>query len=648
MTSTKPILKSQKSGSAISSKKEIPPAGGGNNRGNSGGGNGGSQDPPSPWLDHPSHPDGKPNPNSSASFVEYLRWMRSLKSEEGNKKNKTENNGTRIQLLSQFEETADYATWLNRLTSRTQNLVKNRGICFEVTAKWRIRIGGIRGVESMLLPAFDALGMPYIPSSTLKGVARSMARQDILNGKYSEDQINEIFGDIKSKSITGKIIFLDAYPQPSKDLRGGVTPDMANQIWIWNKDGLPEYKSNPNDFLSLLKSTFVIGIVPASTTESRELIRHIQDTLGEPDSTLLDQVQRWLIDGLAQGIGSRVNSGYGGLENPELKAKKSKLILKIPFKLNGQMIHGRQTFNKWKLNGKSDNWSPPGISEAENRPIAFRCILRYWFRTLALGIEGLLVSKLEKEIFGGIDPSPACNGLVRVEIENVMDTNQVQEGILILRLSTEALLLTSEKQDFLMRVLQNLTWLSLHLGGVGQGARRLFYKRSSSPKIRGSSISSDWSKAKWDVPKSLDHQKQLFQNRLKGFFNSLAQLQSISTDLSCLANLSGHRRFNGKQNWHEALDSNARILLVQGESGESKPYALDLLHEYFHQLEQKDKNLAKQLCGDQGTPSPIWVSKLDVNTQVVTIFGANQEPRKQYLEVLCKDAKSYVQIFPIA
>ncbi|MBD2513388.1 type III-B CRISPR module RAMP protein Cmr6, partial [Nostoc muscorum FACHB-395] len=40
----------------------------------SGGGNGGSQPPaPSPWLDA----DNEPRPDPSASFVEYLRWMRS-------------------------------------------------------------------------------------------------------------------------------------------------------------------------------------------------------------------------------------------------------------------------------------------------------------------------------------------------------------------------------------------------------------------------------------------------------------------------------------------------------------------------------------------------------------------------------------------
>ena len=43
-----------------------------NNRNNRNNNNGGNNRPPSPWLNS----DDEPKPNSSASFVEYLRWMR--------------------------------------------------------------------------------------------------------------------------------------------------------------------------------------------------------------------------------------------------------------------------------------------------------------------------------------------------------------------------------------------------------------------------------------------------------------------------------------------------------------------------------------------------------------------------------------------
>ena len=47
---------------------------GGGNRGNGGNNNGGNQPAiPSPWLDA----DNEPKPHPDASFVEYLRWMRS-------------------------------------------------------------------------------------------------------------------------------------------------------------------------------------------------------------------------------------------------------------------------------------------------------------------------------------------------------------------------------------------------------------------------------------------------------------------------------------------------------------------------------------------------------------------------------------------
>jgi CRISPR-associated protein Cmr6 len=135
---------------------------GGGNRGNGGNNNdrnGGNQPPiPSPWL----NPENEPKPHPEASFVEYLRWMR-VTSE-----NDVIKNSTKVQILQTASEKANYSTRLEELTRRTKLIAKNS---FSVQCPWRIRVGGHRGPESILLPAFDALGIPYIPSSTLRGVA---------------------------------------------------------------------------------------------------------------------------------------------------------------------------------------------------------------------------------------------------------------------------------------------------------------------------------------------------------------------------------------------------------------------------------------------------------------------------------------------
>ena len=140
-------------------KKIVTSKGGGNNRrgggnGNGGGGgnnHGGNSNPESPWL------KGQPKPDSTASFVEYLRWMRSP---GGNC-----DPDTKRQIMQLAQSNANYSDRLRVLTERTKMIAGNNW--FEVECPWRIRVGGHRGPEDMLLPAFDATGMPYIPSSSL-------------------------------------------------------------------------------------------------------------------------------------------------------------------------------------------------------------------------------------------------------------------------------------------------------------------------------------------------------------------------------------------------------------------------------------------------------------------------------------------------
>jgi len=143
--------------------------------------------PPPPWLDS----IGEPHPHSQASFVEYLRWMRLLSTDS------KLNSAKLLELLALVGE-GNYSQTLQRLTARTQRLATE---WFRVECPWRIRVGGATGPESMLLPAFDALGMPYIPSSTLKGVTRDIAKRE----GVSPEQIRKIFGDINPETSMGLV-----------------------------------------------------------------------------------------------------------------------------------------------------------------------------------------------------------------------------------------------------------------------------------------------------------------------------------------------------------------------------------------------------------------------------------------------------------
>ena len=101
---------------------------------------------------------------------------------------------------------------------------------------------------------------------------------------------------------------------------------------------------------------------------------------------------------------------------------------------------------------------------------------------------------------------------------------------------------------------------------------------------------------------------------------------------------------------------NAKIIVVSNKDDDNKGYALETLHEYFHKLETPNYSEAKNLCGGvnkdypflnrntkrEVIPSPVWIADLG-NYQVVTVFGANENPRRKYLETL----QNKVQIFPL-
>lgn len=626
-------------------------AGGG--QGNHGGGNGGrgggNIDEPSPWLEHPLDPN--PNPIPEASFIEYLRWMRAYQKEDGTK------DATKVQILQMAEEKANYRERLATLTNRTK-LIAGEGNTFQVKCLWRIRVGGHRGPESILLPAFDALGMPYIPASTLRGVARTQAirelmEQEGLSWKRAEESVaRQYFGYLdskKSEERSGKVVFLDAYPLPQQSGKGGgLAVDMANNIWSWDAAGRDLlYSPNPNPFYSLNEATFLVGI--RSTSQG--------------DDETLTKVKQWLSQGLQAGIGSQVNTGYGSLVRAGQKVLADEFF-SLDFTLEGQLIHGRQKFTQWNWNDRRDEWQMRGNPDAEVRPVAFKSMLRYWFRAFALGVlPSREVQRLEGQLFGAITPQQV-RGWVTVRIAdgrvvqrearpNTQGKNDPcgeQSGRLILACSSEAPLNQRREVEALFK---HLTWMMFHLGGLGQGARRPCYSRKSrerAPWWRGSTLIPDTNDAFWNLPKDVPGFQQLFQQRLQGFYEALARVADRPLNPRQLLEAGRVSR----DRWTEAADAHCRIVVCTGDEDFGKPYALATLHSNDLKARNQrgqvdyDGNLCGQVQGGV-KPSPVWIADLD-EYQVVTVFGANQNPRQEYLAKLRQGTSrsEFAQIFPLS
>ena len=631
---------------------------GGGNRGNGENRNnrnnhnsGGNNRPPSPWLNS----DREPQPNSTASFVEYLRWMREPEQEY--------KDATKIQILQLAQEKANYSDRLKQLNQRTE-LIAGKENTVIVKCPWRIRVGGHRGPESILLPAFDALGMPYIPASTLRGVARTQAIREIvatekIRWSEAEQKAAPYFGSIEAdnpKNSTGKVVFLDAYPLPSKT--GGLSLDMANNIWKWDDNRQPKYESNPNVFLSLQKSDFLIGLRLASNCQDRGILK---------------QVKQWLIAGLQAGVGSQINTGYGQLVLKD-KNKFDKEFFRLKFALEGQLIHGHQKFKSVNQpfqtdrdgNLKTDrngNFKPATSAVPEVRPTAFKSMLRYWFRAFALGVlPAEQVITWEGQIFGAITPKQQL-GWVRVNIidgkliqkepKSKRDDCGEQEGILTLSYSIAT---PQDKNQAISSLLKNLTWMMFNLGGIGQGARRPCYSRQNrqyAPWFRGSTffVNADLDNPKsfWYAPESAKDFQRLFRTKLRAFYSALEQLVPNRNITRCIDSPLSFSQPSDR-NWSDAVDNHCRIILCSGREKYGKPHALAVLHSQDLKVRNRKEQLDYDgnLCGQTTKPvkpSPVWIADLE-DYQVVTVFGATVNPRSKYLQKLKQESEQYYQIFP--
>ncbi|MEO0804255.1 MAG: RAMP superfamily CRISPR-associated protein [Cyanobacteria bacterium J06642_2] len=613
------------------------PSGGGNrggrNRGGDGGGGGsrggGPPDEPSPWLT-----DQVPPTSHRAGFVEYLRWMRAA--------DRPQKDGTKVQLMQLAVDRADYRDCLQNMNRRTL-AIAGRENTFEVTCQWRIRVGGHRGPESILLPAFDSLGIPYIPSSTLRGVARNQAIRSFMNAenlrwKEAEKRVAPYFGSIDSDRVgerVGKVIFLDAYPKPSKT--GGLALDMANNIWQWSDRALT-YSPNPNPFFSLKASEFLIGLRPLPGYE------------GE-----LKQVKQWLVEGLQAGVGSQVNSGYGGLAT-KTEQTDSNEFFRVEFALEGQLIHGAQAYTSWQWNSHRKQWNMRGRPIAEPRPIAFKSMMRYWFRAFSLGVlPARDVKVMESKLFGAIEPQ--ARGWLRVRVlegrvvqkeprpnaQGKHDSCGEEDGTLTLAFSSEA---PVEKHQAIAELSKSLAWLMFHLGGLGQGARRPRYSRktrSRAPWFRGSSLFAlEEGDPFWELPRAPQEFKKIFHARLRDFYKALQELFNFQFNVREPLRVSDVSRGD----WTEAIDKNCQIIVCKGEEEFNKPFALSTLHDSQFKIQGNyDGNLCGKVRGGV-KPSPVWISDLTY-FQVVTVFGASQDPRRQYLKVLRERADRFDSLWPL-
>jgi CRISPR-associated protein Cmr6 len=197
---------------------------------------------------------------------------------------------------------------LKEAVERCQTLAKAlQGQSFRRTTAWRFvsGLGRSHPVENGFAWRHDT-GAPYLPGSSLKGLARAYARD--WEG-LSDEILERIFGPKPEADLqVGSVMFLDALPVEPVVLQADV---MTPHYGPWNqneKDAIPGdwHSPTPIPFLTVAPGqTFLFAVLPRDPS-------HEQDRKDRKTAThLLAQALETL------GAGAKTAVGYGQFVAPE-------------------------------------------------------------------------------------------------------------------------------------------------------------------------------------------------------------------------------------------------------------------------------------------------------------------------------------------
>lgn len=517
-----------------------------------------------------------------------------------------------------------------QLTEKTRRLADDT---ITVQFPWRLRVGGMRGFRELLLPVFHPVyGVPYIPSSSLKGAIRAIALQD----KSNKAEIERLLGTLDDG--IGCVQILDAFPTAPC-----LSVDMANPQWHWKQNEV-KYKSEPHALLSMKQPEFIIGL---SRTSRGKNVNKLDD---------VQTVKNWLEKALAAGIGSRVSAGYGRTAlSAGLEYSSSH-----DFQLWTQGIYGADTQN------------------SEFRPVALRGMLRYWFRAIALSLYSPAESKeLEAILFGTIDPK-SNEGTIRIGVEW---EEQEKRGSNDPYFYKGKILLESKEQQHLT-LIEKLLHLSSHIAGIGRGSRRPLHWNS--PRMRG---------CYWELSESkLPCEQKAWRDLIQQVLNAFAVVKkpqslpdaskpsglnksivappvkrpTVSTPVKRPQRTDSAGNFDNSDNrYQDVFNNQAYIYLVpsskmkhpkdvqdwpqKGDTALVRGEALELLYSSpNYKGVNREGRGNSEVGGKLGIPSFVIIKSNFPDSgqpyQTVTVFGIDNKYRAAFIEALPKDS---IQVYPI-
>jgi len=480
---------------------------------------------------------------------------------------------------------------------------------------WRLRVGGTRGFRELILPVFHPVyGVPYVPSSSLKGFLRAWTR------KTKNEDFKRILGFIEGEeSSLAAVQILDAFPtKPCLKI------DIANPQWAWQGNQVA-YGTVPHPLLSMAEVTLKIGLVRTSLGTAADVAK----------------AKAWLEQAFqAEGLGARVSAGYGQASRVNGKVLNQFSSVthpygsEHPFEFWSEGIHGADARNN-----------------PEFRPVAVRGVLRYWFRAVALGLYAPDTCRtFEQELFGGIEPQPKEGSfklIATLDQEDPGDQMSPHYG-------TGKLILQA-KQESHITLLQALLKLAFHIGGIGRGARRPLH--SNSGRLRGCF----WQSTVAD--EQLPYDAQAWQGFLQELLTAFSQVRPVEVNVSVspqpAANPNRPRpqrpQSGAAKRTQDILNRNARIYLVpspklkhprqvgnwreQGDKYNVRGAGLEFFYGSGFKGVNRERQGNPHVGGELGTPSFVWIQANELDSpanayQVITLFGADHPERARFLQAI--------------
>lgn len=194
---------------------------------------------------------------------------------------------------------------LAEFSSRLMQLVARRGgqvALFKTESRFVTGLGRRHPVENGFA-WHPTLGAPYLPGSSIKGMVRSWAREQV-EPSPDRDVVSRLLG---CPGRAGGVCFLDAVPVTPVQVEADVmTPHYAG----WNEGDPPGDWCSPTPipFLATAAGTkFLFGVVPCASLQDGDL----------------DTVFGWLESALAwAGAGAKTAVGYGRMVRDEAATTK--------------------------------------------------------------------------------------------------------------------------------------------------------------------------------------------------------------------------------------------------------------------------------------------------------------------------------------